>query len=269
MSEENEKDESDSDVKELFEDALDTENDNDDTQDENDEEEIDTDEDEDVSDEDDDTVEEDVDDETDAGDDDESDVPATAKDQQDRMLRIIENMQKDKKGKEEKLISPTVDIYESEAYKAMLQVLDIDEDEGKIFMSFMQELQNDTQQKAVTQSLMDTPEVVAKYVNRNAVLSKLKTDFYNENPQLEEVSSYVAAIANEISAKDAGMAMDKVLDLAAKKTYKALGIKKEIVKSSKKSGGRKPAFAKGTKGSRKKTPKKDKLQQDIQDLMDV
>jgi len=196
-------------------------------------------------------------------------VDATEDGQKDRMLSIIENMQNDHKKETKKVDESRPDIYASDAFKNVLNVLDMDEDEGKVFVAFMQQLQNDTQQKAVQQAMIDTPEVVNKYVNRNAVLTNMRKKFYEDNPQLEAVSSYVSAIANDISAKDAGMAMEDVLKEAATKAYKALNIKKEIVKDMKKSGGRKPAFAKGTKGSRKKTPKKNKLQSDINDLLNL
>lgn len=189
------------------------------------------------------------------------------KSQNERLLSLIETMAGEKKATPKK---EAVDLYETPQFKALAEVLELDENEAKVLKAFMQTMQTDTQQRSVEQALKDTPQVVGQYVNRKQTLDKLKEDFWVANPQLKAVGKYVGQIANSISAKNPDASMGDVLDKAAEVTYKALGIKKELAKKKEKPGKRKkPAFAKGSKGGRKKPLKKSKLESDMQAMIDL
>ncbi len=199
----------------------------------------------------------------------EADTDGTSESQDERYLKIIESLAK-KKQTEKPATPAAPDIYESDEFKGLIEVLDLDKNEAKVMMAFMKRMQSDTQQRSVEQAMKDTPEVVGKYVNRQSVMTRMKEKFYKDNPQLEAVKSYVAQVANTVSANNADWTMEQVLTEAAEVTYTALGIKKELAKKTDKPGKRKkPAFAKGTKGSRKKTPKVPKLQNDIQKMLNL
>ncbi len=193
----------------------------------------------------------------------------TSESQQERYLKIIETLAEERKGEK---VAPAAmpSIYDGEEFKGLVEVLDLDANEAKVLTAFMKAMQNDTQQRSVEQAMKDTPEVVGKYVNRQAVITKMKEKFYEDNPNLVEIKPYVAQVANTVSAKNSDWTMEQVLTETAKVTYKALGIKKELAKKTDKPGKRKkPAFAKGTKGGRKPAPKKSKLESDMQAMLDL
>ncbi len=225
------------------------------------------DEDEDSEDEDQEDSEEEEEGESGEGDKDET---ASLEERNAQLLEIIKNMSGNVPEKAPEKKKELSNVYESDEVKELVKILELDESEGKVLVGVLKKIQDDTQQRSVEQAMRDTPEVVGKYVNRQAVLKRLKDNFNEKNPQLKEVTSYVVQVANDLSAANADWGMEKCLDEAAVKTYKALGIKKDLAKKKDKPGKRKkPAFAKGTKGSRKKAPKKSKLQNDIQSMLDL
>ena len=120
------------------------------------------------------------------------------------------------------------------------------------------------QQQAVQQVLRTVPELVMGYITRHTAMNKMVDDFYAENPDLANVKQTVAAVANDIHAKNPDLGVDDVFQKSAEQTRKILGLKKQVQVVAKQT--KKPAFAKAG-GARKPAPAIDPIQQEINALI--
>jgi hypothetical protein len=81
---------------------------------------------------------------------------------------------------------------------------------------------------------------------------KAVDNFYATNPDLLPHQAVVGMVANDIVAKEPGLAMPDVLARAEAEARKVLGLKKQVQKVEQASGRGKPAFA-PVKSARKPT----------------
>jgi len=120
-------------------------------------------------------------------------------------------------------------------------------------------------QGAVQQVLRSVPELVMNYITRHSVMNRMVDDFYKENADLDNVKQTVAAVANDIHAKNPGLSVEEVFKQSADKTRKLLGLKQQAKMAAQRKPA-KPAFAKAG-GARKTAPAVSPIQQEINDLL--
>ena len=137
------------------------------------------------------------------------------------------------------------------------------------FTAFLAKFATAIRETSVEQALRATPSVMGSYLTRREAITKLKDDFYADNVKLIPVKNYVAGVANDVSAEHPDWTVKNVLDEAAKRTYTALGIVKEVKQNAEKSGRQRPAFAKQGGGSRNKSPELTGVQKQINDLINL
>lgn len=119
---------------------------------------------------------------------------------------------------------------------------------------------------AAERVLRQVPELVVGYVSRHTAMTNMVNDFYRENPDLTNVKQTVAAVANDLHAKNPDWDADKIFQETANETRKLLGLKKEAQQRARQASGKKPAFA-GQRGTRQQEPKVTGLQKEINDLI--
>lgn len=158
------------------------------------------------------------------------------------------------------------DPFKSESFKNLQTILDLDDTEMAVMAGFLQEMNESTQTTAVERALQLTPDVVTKHMDTKTIITTAKEKFYAANPKLQPVQEYVRITANAIAQRNPNYSIKQVLDEAAETTYKTLNIDKTPSNDAAKPGKRKPAFAKGTTGSRKKVEKKRSKADDVEDL---
>jgi len=120
-------------------------------------------------------------------------------------------------------------------------------------------------QGAVQQVLRSVPELVMGYITRHSAMNRMVDDFYKENADLENVKQTVAAVANDVHAKNPGLSVEEVFKQSAERTRKLLGLKKQAKVAAQRKPA-KPAFAKAG-GARKTAPAVSPVQQEINDLL--
>ena len=120
-------------------------------------------------------------------------------------------------------------------------------------------------QSAVQQVLRSVPELVMGYITRHSAMNRMVDDFYRENSDLANVKQTVAAVANDIHAKNPELGVDEVFKQSAAQTRKLLGLKRQAQAAAKQQP-KKPAFAKAG-GARKPAPQVDAIQREINDLL--
>ncbi len=161
------------------------------------------------------------------------------------------------------------DIFDDDDYKKLVEVLDLKPEGAVVLSMFLKKVMNQTQQDSVEKALRSTPKVVGSFINRKRVIEKARETFYNNNPQLTKVKSYVVNVANDVAAENPEWDLTQVMDEAAKQSYKALGLKRAVQKKEKERERKKPAFVKGGKGGRKPVPKKTVLEKQINEILDL
>jgi len=120
-------------------------------------------------------------------------------------------------------------------------------------------------QDAVQQVLRSVPELVMGYITRHSAMNRMVDDFYAENSDLANVKQTVAAVANDIHAKNPELGVEDVFKQSADRTRKLLGLKQQAQTAAKRKPA-KPAFAKAG-GARKTAPAVDPIQREINDLL--
>jgi len=120
-------------------------------------------------------------------------------------------------------------------------------------------------QSAVRHVLSSVPELVMGYITRHSAMNRMVDDFYRENVDLVDVKQTVAAVANDVHAKNPGLSVEQVFKQSAEATRKLLGLKKQALSAAKRKPA-KPAFAKSG-GARRPTAAVTAVQQEINDLL--
>jgi hypothetical protein len=145
---------------------------------------------------------------------------------------------------------------------------DLLEDPAKfnaVLNNVAQNAQAGAQQQAVQQVLRSVPELVMGYITRHSAMNRMVDDFYLENTDLVNVKQTVAAVANDVHAKNPELGVEEVFKQSAEATRKLLGLQKQAV-SRTKTKPQKPAFAKAG-GARKAAPKISSVQSEIDNLL--
>ena len=145
---------------------------------------------------------------------------------------------------------------------------DLLEDPAKfnaVLNNVAQNAQAGAQQQAVQQVLRSVPELVMGYITRHSAMNRMVDDFYLENTDLVNVKQTVAAVANDVHAKNPELGVEEVFKQSAEATRKLLGLQKQAV-SRIKPKPQKPAFAKAG-GARKAAPKISAVQSEIDNLL--
>ena len=128
-----------------------------------------------------------------------------------------------------------------------------------------QQAESRAEKRAVQQVLRSVPELVMGYITRHSAMNRMVDDFYMENSDLANVKQTVAAVANDIHAKNPQLGVEEVFKQSADHTRKLLGLKKQAQTAAKRKPT-KPAFAKAG-GARQKAPAVDPIQREINDLL--
>ena len=145
---------------------------------------------------------------------------------------------------------------------------DLLEDPAKfnaVLNNVAQNAQAGAQQQAVQQVLRSVPELVMGYITRHSAMNRMVDDFYLENTDLVNVKQTVAAVANDVHAKNPELGVEEVFKQSAEATRKLLGLQKQAV-GRVKPKPKKPAFAKAG-GARKAAPKVSAVQSELDDLL--
>jgi hypothetical protein len=145
---------------------------------------------------------------------------------------------------------------------------DLLEDPAKfnaVLNNVAQNAQAGAQQQAVQQVLRSVPELVMGYITRHSAMNRMVDDFYLENTDLVNVKQTVAAVANDVHAKNPELGVEEVFKQSADATRKLLGLQKQAV-SRTNPKPKKPAFAKAG-GARKVAPKVSAVQRELDDLL--
>lgn len=119
---------------------------------------------------------------------------------------------------------------------------------------------------AYERMLTSIPEIITGHINRNAIVSNMVKEFYDNNPDLVSVKRTVGAIANDIHAQDPGKTLEEVFDAAAKQTRKVLGLKIPKTKAEKSKNLDNPGFVGKRSGGRVIKKTKQTTQDEIADL---
>ena len=121
---------------------------------------------------------------------------------------------------------------------------------------------------AAERVLRSVPELVMGYISRHTVMTNLVNDFYRENQDLANVKQTVAAVANDVHAKNPDWGPEKVFKETAKATRKLLGLKEKAQNSmeTEPKPKKKPAFAK-QRGTRGGEPQLSGLQKEVNELL--
>ena len=114
---------------------------------------------------------------------------------------------------------------------------------------------------SVTENVLkNIPKLVVDYQQRNSAMIKIIDKFYSDNKDLVNVKKTVAAITNEVAAEMPDKPIAEVLDEAAVRTRKILGMKAKVIKSDPVPPAGDPKLKNGKVGQKKETPgNKDKL----------
>lgn len=135
------------------------------------------------------------------------------------------------------------------------------------FQSFLKQFMTKTVEITRENVLKDLPKTVNSLTHQQIEARKTVDVFYGEHPQLATVKPYVAQVVSTVAAEHADWELPRVLEEAAERTYKALGLKRQVEKADRK----KPAFAPtqtggGSRG-RSSDPSLSKLEQEIAELL--
>lgn len=138
------------------------------------------------------------------------------------------------------------------------------------FLEFLSKAMATVQSTTVDSVISSIPGLVDGVVTRKTTLDTVVKDFYGTYPELEGAKKYVSFVANGISEAEPNLSMQEVLTKAAAKAKADLGLK-ELPKKEETpaaDGKKKPSLPGGSGGSRGKAPKPNKLQSEIDDLLD-
>lgn len=128
--------------------------------------------------------------------------------------------------------------------------------------------------------LRNIPNIVASTVHRQTTVQSAVQTFYEENPKLKEHMNYVGFITNQVQDEHPDWTVEQILNEAALRSYKGLGIKvtakqreeerQKNVRYGKGVKKEKPAFASKPRGGGRRGISKDmrsSMQKQIDELL--
>jgi len=86
------------------------------------------------------------------------------------------------------------------------------------------------QRKAYERVLLSVPDLVLGHINRQSVITKMVSDFYEVNDDLIPVKKTVGAIANTVHAEHPDWQLEEVFKEAATRTRTTLGLREKVGK---------------------------------------
>lgn len=105
----------------------------------------------------------------------------------------------------------------------------MDSKEG--FLGFISQVMLQAEQRAEQRIRNSMPDVVEQVVSVKNHMTKVREQFYADNPALVHVQSYVGKVADEIAAEDPTLILEDVLKETASRVKKTLGLKDIEVKT--------------------------------------
>ena len=136
------------------------------------------------------------------------------------------------------------------------------------FVKFFKDAMAVVKEQTKQETLVNIPNVVGSFVQRQASIRDVATEFYGKYPELKRVKQYVAHVANTVSAEQPGWNISQVLEEAAKRTKETLNLQAVVEEKEKVDAAKpKPSLPGGTQSS--KTPKapSNGFQDEINDLI--
>lgn len=124
------------------------------------------------------------------------------------------------------------------------------------------------EERAMQKVLLSIPQIVMKQTQQQMAIQKATEEFYVENADLVPVKKTVAAVANEIYSTNPQLTIAEIFEKSAEKTREILGLRKQANRLINEQG-RTPELVQKTQGKRDraKAPSMDKLQQELEDLL--
>jgi len=162
--------------------------------------------------------------------------------------------------------------FQSKEFTELTETMAWDEDETKAFQKFFGTMMEKNNEAMVAKAQDSAVSTVAQRQAAMAVQQRKAQQFYEDNAELASVKPFVKTIATTVSAELGTEDLDAVLKETAARAYKALGLKKKKGKKPASAKDR-PAFGKRS-GARSKTAgkkgkKKNKLQTEIDEILDI
>ena len=136
------------------------------------------------------------------------------------------------------------------------------------FVKFFKDAMAVVKEQTKQETLVNIPNVVGSFVQRQASIRDVATEFYGKYPELKRVKQYVAHVANTVSAEQPEWNISQVLEEAAKRTKETLNLQAVVEEKEKVDAAKpKPSLPGGTQSS--KTPKapSNGFQDEINDLI--
>lgn len=153
---------------------------------------------------------------------------------------------------------------------SLLETVDFDaimEDKAK-FVEFFKSAMSAVREDTVQRTLTNIPQVVGTFVQRQATLKDIATEFYGAHPELKRVKPFVSHTANAVAAEHADWNIAQVLNEAAIRVKEALQLKGEVVEAEKVAATKpKPSLPGGSQGAKGPGKPSSGLQSEIDDLI--
>jgi len=194
----------------------------------------------------------------------------TLQEQNKKLMALMENLTKKEDPQEEPETPTSTDPFDSDMLDNMAETLNWDKDEKGAFKTFFKQYTESIVSNTLKKAQEMTPKVVDESLSRQQKVASVQKDFYSRHPALENVKAYVGQVASQLAKENKNATLNQVLDEAAKRSYKAFGLKENNSgkQGSKAEKSKSPAFPK-SKGARKKTPKKTALQSDLDAMLAI
>lgn len=136
------------------------------------------------------------------------------------------------------------------------------------FIKFFKDAMAVVKEQTKQETLVNIPNVVGSFVQRQASIRDVATEFYGKYPELKRVKQYVAHVANTVSAEQPGWNIAQVLEEAAKRTKETLNIQDVVEEKEKTNAAKpKPSLPGGTNSAKAPKAPSDSFQNEIDELI--
>jgi hypothetical protein len=188
-----------------------------------------------------------------------------------KRLAYLEESQKKPPETPQEVPMPVMSVQDFE--KQVFGEIDFDEamEDKEKFVQVIKNAMTMTRDLTHEHILKTLPDLVIKQTQGYNALIKMTNKFYQQNKDLRAFKKTVAAAANEIHSENPGMSIEQVLEKAAKRARKVIGIKREqtqqkTVKSE--TQKQTPAFVKKPR-SRKVEEQKSEMESEIDSMLNI
>ena len=153
---------------------------------------------------------------------------------------------------------------------SLLESVDFDEimESKQKFVEFMRTAFSTLREDTVQKTLTNIPQVVGTFVQRQATLRDVATQFYTTYPELKRVKPFVTHTANAVSAEHPDWNITQVLEESATRVKDMLQLKSEVMAEEKTGATKsKPTLPGGSQGAKGPVKPSSGLQSEIDDLI--